>query len=378
MREMNETSEKRPLRVAQLIGYMNGGGVESVIMNYFRHMDRDKVIFDFIVFEGSSHVPEAEITALGGKVFYIPSYKHIFASKKAFVKILKEGGYDIVHSNLNAMSVFYLSSAKKAGVKVRIAHSHSTSNKKEHLRNILKNILRRSSRKYATHYFACSEYAGRWLFGDKAFDAGLVTIINNAIDLEKFRYNEEKRSEIRRSCGLGDNFVIGHVGRFMPQKNHAFLIDIFAEVCKKRDDARLLLLGDGPLMEDVQSKVSSLGLQDKVIFIGNVPNVNEYYSAMDRFVLPSLYEGLPVVGIEAQINGLQCYFSSEITKEAKVIDSTEMLPLFIGASVWAERILSVNDIDRLIGYNTMLGSIYDISAEAKKLEEIYRTLQQIY
>lgn len=368
---MNETSEKRPLRVAQLIGYMNGGGVESVIMNYFRHMDRDKVIFDFIVFEGSSHVPEAEIAALGGKVFYIPSYKHIFASKKAFVKILKEGGYDIVHSNLNAMSVFYLSSAKKAGVKVRIAHSHSTSNKKEHLRNILKNILRRSSRKYATHYFACSEYAGRWLFGDKAFDAGLVTIINNAIDLEKFRYNEEKRSEIRRSCGLDDNFIIGHVGRFMPQKNHAFLIDIFAEVCKKRDDARLLLLGDGPLMEDVQSKVSSLGLKDKVIFIGNVPNVNEYYSAMDRFVLPSLYEGLGMVLIEAQANGLKCLASDTVPQAASWDNGVKFIPLDSGSFAWADEILSADLFRRDNNIDTMLGSIYDISAEAKKLEDIY-------
>ena len=365
---MTEVGE---IKVAQLIGYMNGGGVESVVMNYFRHIDRKKVRFDIIVFEGSTHVPEEEINALGGRVFYIPSYKHIFASRKAFKNILVEGGYDIVHSHLNALSVFYLSVAKKAGIKVRIAHSHSTSNPKERVRNILKNMLRPYSRKYATHYFACSEYAGRWLFGDKAYDDGLVTVINNAIDLGKFAFDGNKRAELREKFALEDKFVIGHVGRFMRQKNHAFLIDVFAEASKKRDDVRLLLLGDGPLTDEIKDKVRALSLEDKVVFAGNVPNASEYYSAMDCFVLPSLYEGLPVVGVEAQINGLKCYFSSEITKEIGLLDSTEFISLSEGVSGWAEKISSVNETDRVAGYKKMLGSIYDISSEAKKLEEKY-------
>ncbi len=360
-------SENKIIRIAQIVGSMNSGGVESMVMNYYRHIDRTKIQFDFIVLEGSTHIPDQEIKSLGGRIFIVPSYKHIFAYRKALNKLFTENHYDIVHSHVNSLSVFPLSVAKKAGVKVRIAHSHSTTNKKEHLRNFIKNILRLFSKKYATHYFACSELAGRWLFGDKTFDKGLVTIINNAIDLEKFAFNEQTRDIIRAEYGLKDKFVIGHIGRFMSQKNHELLLEAFADVKKERQEAVLLLLGDGPLFEDMKNKAKELGVADSVVFAGVKDNANEYYSAMDLFVLPSLYEGLGMVLIEAQANGLKSLASASVPKAAMVIPKgIDFLPL--EKDSWVRSICEFNsdDIDRRSGYMNMKNSIYDINSEAEK------------
>ena len=216
-------------------------------MNYYRNIDKSKVQFDFIVDEDSSYIPREEIERLGGKVIIVPPYQKIFKYIRTLKKVFKENNYKIVHSNLNTLSVFPLFAAKLAGVPVRIAHSHSTSNKKEWKKNILKNILRPFSKVFATDYFACSEYAGRWLFGNKTFEEGKVTIIKNAIDVDKFKYNEEIRNKIRKQLNVEEKFVIGHVGRFMEQKNHEFLIDIFNKIHMKRKESILLLIGDGPL-----------------------------------------------------------------------------------------------------------------------------------
>ena len=221
-------------------------------------------------------------------------------------------------------------------MKVRIAHSHSTTNKKEHLRNFIKNILRLFSKKYATHYFACSELAGRWLFGDKTFNKGEVTVINNAIELEKYKFNEQTRDSLRAKYGLTNQFVIGHIGRFMSQKNHTFLIDIFYEVVKRQHNSKLLLIGDGPLYDEIVNKVHTLNLDDKVVFTGVKQNAYDYYNAMDVFVLPSLYEGLPVVGVEAQANGLPIVTSDTVTRDLNIAGGVDYLSLGETASFWAK------------------------------------------
>lgn len=379
--------ENRPIRVAQVMGMAMNGGVEACIINYYRNIDRTRVQFDFFVEDTSKIIRRDEIEKLGGKVVIIPPYKKPFKYIKTLKRLFKEGNYDIVHSNMNALSVFVLYAAKKAGVKIRIAHSHSTSNKKEWKKNIIKNILRPFSKVYATQYFACSELAGRWLFGNKTFDKGKVTIINNAIELEKFKFDQKIRNDMRRELGLENNYVIGHIGRFMEQKNHTFLVDIFNEVQKRRPDAKLLLLGDGPLYDEIVKKVEELGLNDKVVFEGVHAHAYKYYNAMDSFVLPSLYEGLPVVGIEAQANGLKCYLSSEMTKETKILDTTEFLPLSCGGAGWAEKITAEQEAleqaavadgtqtalcqDRLQGYVTLSNSKYNIVTEAGKLYAMY-------
>ncbi|MGN0822960.1 MAG: glycosyltransferase family 1 protein [Candidatus Gallimonas sp.] len=362
------------IRVAQVIGMAIDGGVEACVMNYYRAIDKSKVQFDFFVESTSSIIVREQIEKLGGVVILIPSYKNPFRYMRVLKKLFMDGKYDVVHSNMNVLSVFTLRAAKKAGIKGRIAHSHSTTNKKERLKNTLKNVLRPFSRLYATDYFACSEKAGRWLFGDRAFDRGKVTIVNNAIDLDKFVYRSEIRSEMRRDLGLDDHFVVGHVGRFMTQKNQKFLLEIFYEFQKRNPESKLLLLGDGPLRAALVQRTKELGIDSKVIFAGVQKQPERFYQAMDCFLLPSLYEGLPVVGIEAQINGLDCFFSDTITREVQVNENVEFLSLDLTAKDWAERISSAQKGgDRRCPKN-FVGSKYDIVSEAEKLLQSYERI----
>ncbi|MBB1545570.1 MAG: glycosyltransferase family 1 protein, partial [Clostridiales bacterium] len=290
------------------------GGVESVVMNYYRNIDKSKVQFHFICDEDSTDIPYDEIEKLGGKVIVVPPYQKLFKYQKELYKIFKENKYKIVHSHINALSVFPLRVAKKAGVPIRIAHSHTTSNKKEWKRNLAKNILRPFSKVYSNQYLSCSKLAGKWLFGKKAFLDKKIKIINNAIDLEKFKFNKEKRNEIRKEIGLDeDTFLVGHIGRFVTVKNHEFLLDIFNEIHKKEKNSKLILIGRGPLKKNIDRKINELGIKEEVIFTGQINNVSDYYNAIDVFLLPSFYEGLPVVGIEAQANGILCKFSSNMT-----------------------------------------------------------------
>lgn len=232
-----------PIRVAQVMGKMLGGGVESVVMNYYRHIDRSKVQFDFLVDADSTRVPEEEIKALGGRVFRIPPYQHPLRYRKELVRLFREEHWPIVHSHINALSVFPLSAAKKAGIPVRIAHSHSTMGKGEFAKNLMKLALRPFSNLYPTERFACSEYAGKWLFGRDAN----FTVIPNAIELEKFHFDPVIRQETRKELGVADDmFLIGHVGRFMPQKNQAFLVDVLAELLMQEPNTMLAFVGDGP------------------------------------------------------------------------------------------------------------------------------------
>ena len=269
------------------------GGVESVVMNYYRNIDRDKIQFHFLCDEDSTDIPYDEIEKLGGKVIVIPPYQKLFKYQKELYKIFKENNYKIVHSHINALSVFPLRIAKKAGVPIRIAHSHSTSNKKEWKKNILKMILRPFSKLYANNYFACTEYAGKWLFGKKVVERKELNVINNAIDLKKFEFNENTREDLRKELGIKEDvLVIGHVGRFMKQKNHEFLIDVFEKAIKQDDNIYLILVGQGPLEDKIKEMAKEKGIENKILFLGQRNDVNKLYQAMDIFVLPSLYEGL--------------------------------------------------------------------------------------
>ena len=361
-----------PVHIAQIMGKWIGGGVESVIMNYYENIDRTKFQFDFICDEGSTNIPYEKIEKLGGKVILVPPYQELFKYIKTLKKIFKENNYKIVHSNINTLSVFPLYAAKKVGVPVRIAHSHSTSNKKEWKKNAVKNILRPFSKRNANVYFACSELAARYLFGNKTFEEGKVTIINNAINLEKFKFNQGKREKLRKELKIKDDeFVVGHIGRFVSQKNHTFLIDIFNELRKENNKAVLLLIGQGPLQDQIKEKVRELGIEDSVRFAGQVDNASDYYNAMDVFVLPSLYEGLPVVGVEAQANGLQCYFSTDMTKETKVLKKTKFISLNEGAKKWAKNILNEKNNRTEDTKEEMTEKGFNIIKEADKLKKIY-------
>lgn len=368
--------KEEPIRIAQIVGKWLGGGVEAVVMNYYRHLDHNKIQFDFICDDDSTNIPYDEIEKLGGKVILIPPYQKVFKYQKELRRVLREGNYKIVHSHINTLSVFPLYAAKKVGVPVRIAHSHSTTNKKEWKKNLLKQVLRPFSKKYATNYMCCSELAGIWPFGDKAYDDGKVYLLNNAIDLDKFKYDKKIRDKKRKELGIKeDTIVIGHIGRFVAQKNHTFLIDIFNQFHKKEKNSILLLAGQGPLQEEIKNKVRELGLDDSVRFLGQRNDANELYQAFDVFLLPSLYEGLPVVGVEAQASGLLCFFSDDMTKETKVLDSTVFMSLSNTDDEWATSILdNYINFRRKDTTSDITKSNFNIKYETNKLKNKYSEL----
>ena len=354
-----------PIRVAQVLNRMDSGGIESVVMNYYRHIDRSKVQFDFYLAEGSSFPQKEELLKLGAGIYLIPAYSKPFRYHKALYKAFRDKQYPIVHAHLSTMSMFPLFAAWRAGVPVRICHNHTTAYWGEGLKTLLKYILRPFNKVFATNYFACGETAGRWMYGDRCFDSGRVTVMPNAIDTEKFAFDPEARVCLRNELGIPqDVFVVGHVGRFMYQKNHSFLIDIFAELLKERPDARLLLIGEGELMGQIQEKVRRLGIEKSVICTGARQDVNKLYSVMDIFCLPSFYEGMPVVVWEAQANGLPCVFSDKVSKEAKQGENCCYLGLKRSSSEWVSLLLES-------GQRTE-NCVPDIQKEAERLEFLYQ------
>ena len=357
-----------PMRIAQIMGKMDNGGVEAVIMNYYRNIDRSKVQFDFIVDSDSKFIPRDEIESLGGRIYIVPPYQKLGKYIPALVKLFKQNNYQIVHSNINTLSVFPLFAAKKAGVPIRIAHSHSTAAKGETKKNILKYILRPFSKVFATHYVACSEYAGEWLFGKKATVSGKVTIFNNAIDLNKFKFDENVRNEVRKELGIEDKFVIGHVGRFCFQKNQEFLIDIFEEVHRRDPNSVLLLIGDGEDREKIENRIKNMY---GVFLLGNRTDVDRLYQAMDVFVLPSQYEGLPVVGVEAQASGLPCILSDRMTSETKMSTNVCFLSIDKGVRIWTDEILKHKNNDRKKTADDIRENGFDISQQGNKLVDYY-------
>ncbi|PYG89474.1 glycosyltransferase involved in cell wall biosynthesis [Ruminiclostridium sufflavum DSM 19573] len=359
------------IRVLQVVGKMNNAGVETVVMNYFRNIDRGRVLFDFIIDSDSKNPPVEEIESLGGRAYIVPPYKSMLRYLFCVFKIIKENKYKIVHSHLNTVSVFPLFAAFLAGADIRIAHNHSTAVRGEP-KTVLKNVFKPFARIFATHYFACSEYAGRWLFGDRSVEKGNVAIINNAINTDNFKFDEGVRNEVRHELGIEDKFVIGHVGRFVYPKNHELLIDIFSEVYKLNNNAVLVLVGDGDLKEEAVKKVEHMRLKHAVRFLGNRMDSYRFYQGFDAFVLPSRYEGLPVVGLESQASGVSCFYSSEITDKVKVTDLVEFISLQKPALYWAERILQAGRNARRSGYMEQVGRAgYDIRREAGKLLNYY-------
>lgn len=368
----------KEIRIAQIMGNMNSGGVEAVIMNYYRNIDKSKIQFDFFVNEGSSLPQKSEIEALGGRIYYLPGYKNILKYIKTLSKLLKEGNYQIIHSNINTLSLFPLSVAYLKKIPIRICHNHSTAGKGELKRNILKYILRPFNRIFANYYFACGEYAGRWMFGNKNFDQGKVKVINNAIDLDKFIYNENIRKKLRKEMNMESNFVIGHVGRFNAQKNHKKLLNIIDTLKCINNKALLLLIGEGPLENELKEQVAILGLEEQVRFLGKRDDVNDLMQAMDVFVLPSLYEGLPVVGVEAQASGLGCVFSNRMTKLVKVTNNVEFLDLNDSSNKWSDTIFKVSQEKRKNTKKELEKANFNIKSESKKLEEFYLNVLNNY
>ncbi len=367
-KERNEM-ENRPIRVAQIIGRVAEGGVERMVMNLFENIDHSKFVFDFFVENTSIIIDEKKINAYGGRVIFIPSYKRIIQFKRVLKDSFLKNHYDIVHANMNALNFLPLKVAKKCHIKIRISHSHSSSHKKERIRHLIKLIFRKFSKRYATNYLACSKLAGNWLFGkDTDFQ-----VINNGINIQEFTFDKEKRATIRKMLNISPHDkVIGHVGRFCSQKNQKFLVDIYREISLMSSKVHLLMVGSGQDLPKIQKYVEKHHLLN-VHFVGPVSNVSDYYSVMDCFVLPSLYEGLPVVGVEAQANGLKCFFSNDVTSESKLLPETEFMSLKEGPKHWAINIQKYLDLNK----ERVLSNIpnnFDIQSSSNKLFNYYKNV----
>lgn len=362
------------IRVLQMIGSLNVGGSQTMIMNIYRNIDRTKMQFDFVLDHPDETYFAEEVKAMGAKIYTMPGFK---GTNGAEVKrdwnnfFYMHPEYKVLHSHVRSYASLYLPIAKKHGVKT-IIHSHSTSNGSGSVA-MAKNALQYPLRKQADILMACSTEAGLWLYGEKAMKSDRYIYMPNAVDLERFRFNETSRRELREKLGLGNRFVIGHVGRFMEDKNHLFLIEIFAKVKEQRPDAVLLLVGTGTTQRAVAEKAVALGVADDVIMTGNRNDVPELLSTMDIFAFPSIREGLPMTLIEAQAVGLPCIISENISKDVDVSPLVQRLPID-SAQRWADEILSGHKRQDVSGFISASG--FDVKDSAKKMYELYRKLHK--
>lgn len=324
---MNTVENKKPVRVAQVMGKFWAGGVEAVVFNYYRKIDKSKVQFDFFYDADSTVEPPQELIDMGARFYKIPPYQNLPQYLRTLRKYFKKNKYIIVHSHINTLSVFPLFAAWREHVPVRIAHNHSVPGGDEFKRNLLKNVLRVFAKVFPTDYFACSEKAGRWMFGNKEFDCGNVLVVKNAVEYEKFRPNAEDVKLYKEKYGLTNEFIVGHVGRFTYAKNHGFLIKVFSEIYKINDNARLLLVGDGELHNEILSLIKQYGLEGKVVLVGKVSNPEKYYRFAHVIVIPSFFEGLSLTTIESQIAGVPVVLSDAIPTEAVISNGCTYLSL---------------------------------------------------
>lgn len=330
---------KRKLKVVQILGRMMSGGVESTILNHCELLNSDKVELYFVAQDDSTYIPRDRISRMGGTVSIVPSYKHLPQYMKACRELFSDIRPDIVHSNMNALSCFPLKAAKDCGVPVRIAHSHSTASKGEGVKNLAKDVLRPFATMYPTHLMACSEAAGRWLFGNPTVDAGKVHILRNAINLEKFSFSQVRRENSRTALGISpDQIVFGQIGRFAFQKNQEFTLRVFSQLIEQGHDAVLLLIGDGDDRLALERESTELGLDRRVRFLGIRDDVDDLLQAMDVMFFPSRYEGLGMVAVEAQATGCPVLASTEVPREAAIVPVLfTQLSLDASPAEWARK-----------------------------------------
>lgn len=356
------------IRILQCVNDMHRAGLETMLMNYYRNIDRNEIQFDFLTHRPNRSDYDDEIESLGGRIFYAPrlypqNYPKYFKWMKQFFREHPE--YQIVHSHIDSMSYLPLKAAKDANIPIRIAHSHNTSIDKD-FKYLLKQYFRSRITSVATNYCACGEEAGKFLFGNKDF-----TFIPNAIEVDRFLYNEELRNKKRLELGIKDEFVVGHVGRLSYQKNHKLLIEIFNRFLKVRPSSLLILVGVGEKEDEIKKQVHKLGIDSKVKFLGNRNDVNELYQAMDVFVMPSFFEGVPVVGIEAQFSDLPCIFSDKVPVEVKFNPKTKFVGLNASLDEWTTCIKEIAVTPRNTSAEYLKNSVYDIKVAHSLLENYY-------
>ncbi len=365
---------KEPIRILHVLGGLNLGGAESRIMDLYRHIDRKKIQFDFLVHSSAEEHFEKEIRDLGGNVYRIPRFKvyNWFAYKRALKRFFSvHHEFRAVHGHMTSTASIYLPMAKKAGVLVAIAHARSAG-VSGGIKGILTRIIRFPLKYRADYCLGCSGAACESVYGKKWAREGKTEVIPNAIDASKYVYDVSQRDTMRKKLDLEDKLVIGHVGSFRTPKNHVFLLKIFCEIYKKRKDAVLLLLGEGELMGAVKKQAAELGISEAVFFLGNQAQAGPFYQAFDFLVFPSLYEGLPGTVVEAQTAGLRCLVSDTVTKEVKVTDLVEFYSLEKTAAEWADYVLGHCGYERAGRLAEVKEAGFDIASQMERYEKIYR------
>ncbi len=354
-------SKIKILMVLGSLKYCNG--ITSYALNYYKGLDKDRFEIDFAVHRSIETDYTKQILNSGSKIFYMGDFniKSLLGVKKRIKKLLKENHYDIIHCHILNIAYFYFSVAKKCNVKVRLLHSHATKNSDNYLKNIRNSIFKRLALKYSTHFWACSDLAGNYLFGNRNYK-----IIRNAIDYDKFYYSEETRNELLEQLKISkDTLILGFVGRFTNQKNIPFLIQISQALKEKLFNFKMVMIGDGDLKEAIEKEISKKELEDKIVILESRPDVNKYYSLFDIFLLPSFFEGLPVTGVEAQVSGCPCLFSDAITKELDFTGNCKFLSIN-STNEWTEYISNFQ--------KTRLQSIpldFSLENETKVVENAY-------
>jgi len=351
-----------------MVGHLGYAGLEMMIMNLYRNLDRERFQFDFVVTDPGRSRFDGEIEARGGVIHRLPNRsRHPLAYYWALKALLAGQTYRIFHCNTNSAGAFLdLLAAKRAGVPVRICHSHSSNCLLRGQHRLFKGLLPR----VVTHRLACSAKAARWMFGRQAPDC---TVLRNGIDLDRFRFDPAARDRIRRELPWPDPLLFGHVGNFQTIKNQTFVLDVFAEIVRRHPDAGLLLIGDGPERPRVQAKAAGLGLSASVRFLGNVANVHEYLQAMDGMIFPSRFEGFGLVLVEAQAAGLPVLASDVVPGEVALSDFIQFASLDAAPEAWATRLLAqvAERRDRGIGSQRVRQAGFDIREQAKWLEGFY-------
>ncbi len=350
---------------------MDRGGAETLVMNYYRHIDRSKVQFDFLVHRPQRGAYDDEIEALGGRIFRMPPLKISNLSQyrkelRAFFEEHPE--YRIIHAHMSELGFFAFGEAKRSGVPVRICHAHNAP-KGFDLKLPFRLLLKHLIRPYITDMFMCGQASGEWLFGKK--NANRFIQMNNAIDSTQFSFSEEKRNEIRESLHVGEKMIVGHVGRFHPQKNHFFILDVFAKLLQKEPEAELWLIGTGENKEEVEKRAEQLELSNKVRFWGTRSDVSDLMQAMDVFLFPSLYEGLSVSLVEAQAAGLPCLISDCIPCECRLTDLAIPFSLDSGAEDWADKLCDLRNHERISVKKDIIAAGFDIEKNAMWLQNYY-------
>lgn len=365
--------KNKPIRILQVIGSLNVGGSQTMLLNLYKHIDRAQIQFDFIIDHPNEIYFKKEVEALGAKVYVMPSFKlfNYFAIKKVWQAFFLEhkNEYKIIHSHVRSYASIFLRIAKINGLKT-IIHCHSTSNGKGPA-SLVKKLLQLPLRHICDFFIACSLKAGLWLFGKRITRNANFYILKNAIDLELFKFNKELRKEYRDLLGIGaDDIVFIHVGRFHKAKNHCFLIDAFNQYHTKKKNSKLILAGDGDLRSEIEKQIRMAKLGDSVILLGNRNDVPNLLNASDCFLLPSKWEGLPVTAVEAQAAGLRCLISDKITNEICVSKLVVTLPIDKGPSIWANYMLN-QSFERKDCIFEISQSGYDINQTSRWLLDFY-------